>query len=207
MRNSVENIGIIILAAGASKRLGKPKQLLVFQGETLLKRAVKTALASGCRPVIVVLGANGEILKPEIEAFNIEIAGNANWENGMGASIQAGVKKLLKICPDASGAILTVCDQPFVSADLISQLTKSFRATDAPIIACSYNETIGVPALFSHRLFPELIALKADNGAKKIIYKYKKNVIEIPFESGATDVDTEQDYLNLIDLEEYDFGK
>lgn len=198
MGKSVEKIGIVILAAGASNRLGKPKQALVFQGETLLKRAVQTALASDCRPVIVVLGANAEILKPEIEEFEVEIVENFDWRDGIGISIQTGLKKLLEICPDASGAVLTVCDQPFVSADLILRLTKTFRATDAPIVACAYKNTIGVPALFSPRFFSELIALKADNGAKKIIYEHLENVIEISFEAGATDVDTEQDYLNLV---------
>ncbi len=195
------------MAAGVSKRLGKPKQLLLFQGETLLERAAKTALASRCRPVIVVLGANAENLKQKIEEFEIEIVENPDWENGMGTSIQIGLKKLLAIQPDVSGAVLTVCDQPFISANLIIELVKNFRVTDTPIVACSYGDTIGVPALFSRRFFPELMTLKADNGAKKIIYEHLENVVEISFEAGAIDVDTEQDYLNLIEPDEYNFEK
>lgn len=200
MENSAENIAVIILAAGASKRLGKPKQLLVFRGETLLTRAVKAALSSGCRPVIVVLSANAESVRREIEEFDVEIAENREWKNGMGTSIRIGLEKLLEMQPDISAAVLAVCDQPFVSADLIEQLAVSFRLTNAPIVACSYGDTIGVPTLFSRRLFLELSSLETDGGAKKIIYRHRKSVVEIPFEAGATDIDTERDYLNLIDL-------
>ena len=201
MEKTTDNIGIILLAAGASKRLGKPKQLLQFQNETLLKRSAKIALDSHCHPVIVVLGANAEKLRVEIEAFDVEIVENADWEHGMGTSIQIGIKRFSENYPNASGVVVMVCDQPFVSADLIEQLVKSFRQTSAPIIASSYGETIGVPALFSRQIFPELMLLEADNGAKKIIYKHRKNVVMIAFEAGATDVDTEQDYSNLIKLE------
>lgn len=198
MENRAENIAVVILAAGASRRLGKAKQLLVFRGETLLRRAVKTALASVCHPVIAVFGANAENLRGEIDAFDVEIVENPHWENGMGTSIQIGLKSLAENYPNASGAVLMVCDQPFVSVDLIEQLTRNFRLTNSPIVACSYGDTIGVPALFSRRLFPELMNLKADDGAKKIIYRHLENVVEISFEAGATDVDTEQDYLNLM---------
>ncbi len=207
MKKNVGDIGLVLLAAGASKRLEKPKQLLRFQGETLLKRAVITALASDCRPVIAALGANAEKLKREIEEFDIEIVENPDWEKGMGSSIKIGLEKLSEICPEISGVVLMVCDQPFVSADLIARLIESFRATGAPIVACSYGATLGVPALFSQRFFPELLALNADGGAKKIISEHRTDVTEIDFEAGATDIDTEQDYLNLIKFNESDFQK
>ncbi len=207
MKKSTKNIGIIVLAAGASKRLGKPKQLLYFRGETLLKRAAKIAAASGCQPVIVVLGANTENLAREIEEFDVEIVENLDWENGMGTSIQSGLKRLLEICPDISGVIITVGDQPLVSVELIRKLTASFRLSDVPIVACSYGDAIGVPALFSRRILPELSALEADTGARKIIYRYRESVFKIPFEAGAVDVDTERDYLNLIESSEKNFEK
>jgi len=203
MKKSVDNIGLILLAAGASKRLGKPKQSLHFKGETLLRRAVKTALASDCNPVIIILGANAEKFMREIEKFDVEIVENLNWEKGMGTSIQIGLEELLKIQPEISGVILAVCDQPFVSAQLLNRLIENFRLTNAPIIACAYGETLGVPTLFSRNLFSELLTLKADNGAKKIIYKHLEKVIKIPFEAGALDIDTEQDYLNLIELDKF----
>ncbi len=203
MKKSVDNIGLILLAAGASKRLGKPKQSLHFKGETLLRRAVKTALASDCNPVIIILGANAEKFMREIEKFDVEIVENLNWEKGMGTSIQIGLEELLKIQPEISGVILAVCDQPFVSAQLLNRLIENFRLTNAPIVASSYGDTIGVPALFSRNLFSELISLEADNGAKKIIYKHRDSVVKILFEAGALDIDTEQDYLNLIELDKF----
>lgn len=205
MEKKPDNIGLILLAAGASKRLGKPKQLLQFQNETLLKRSVKIALGSGCHPVIVVLGANAEKLSSEIEEFDVEIVENAKWEHGMGTSIRIGVKRFSENFPNASGAVVMVCDQPLVSVDLIKQLVKSFRRTSAPIIASSYGETIGVPALFSRQIFPELLTLKKDNGAKKIIYKHRENIVKIAFEAGVIDVDTEQDYLKLLTTTKSDF--
>jgi molybdenum cofactor cytidylyltransferase len=205
MQKTVENIGLIVLAAGASKRLGRSKQLLRFQGETLLKRSIKNALDSDCRLVIVVLGANAETLRLEIEEFDVEIAENLDWENGMGTSIKIGLEKLLEMQPDISGAILTVCDQPFVSANLINRLVKNFLENNVPVVACSYDNTIGVPALFSRELFSELADLDSEGGAKKIIYKYKENMIEIPFQSGMTDIDTEDDYLKLLNSGEQRF--
>lgn len=201
MEKNTENIGLILLAAGASKRLGKPKQLLQFQNETLLKRSVKIAHDSCCHPVIVVLSANAEKLALEIEEFNVEIVVNTESEHGMGTSIQIGTKYFSENHPDISGVILMVCDQPFVSVDLIEKMVRSFRQTNALIVASSYRDTIGVPALFSRLIFTELMQLTADDGAKKIIYKHRENVINIPFEAGAIDVDTEQDYLNLIKTE------
>jgi molybdenum cofactor cytidylyltransferase len=205
MEKTTDNIGLILLAAGASKRLGKLKQLLHFSGETLLQRAVKTALASECRPLIIVLGANAEKLAREIEEFDVELVENTEWENGMGTSIQIGIKHFSENYPNAAAVVLMVCDQPFVSVDLIEQLVRSFRRTNAPVTASSYGNTVGVPALFSRKLFPELMQLKADNGAKKIIYEHRENVIKIPFEEGLIDVDTEQDYLNLMKSVKSDF--
>ena len=197
METTTESIGLILLAAGASKRLGKPKQLLQFQNETLLKRSVKIALDSGCHPVIVVLGANAEKLKDEIVEFDVEITENPVWENGMGTSIQIGMQSLSENHPNASAVVLLVCDQPFVSVELLEQLIENFRLTNAPIVASAYGDTMGVPALFSRQIFAELMLLEADNGAKKIIYEHRQNVVKIPFEAGTIDVDTEQDYLNL----------
>lgn len=191
-------IGLILLAAGQSKRLGRPKQLLEFRGETLIDRSIKTALDSICRPIIVVVGANAENLRGEIGKFDVELIENPEWEKGMGTSVKIGVRTLLQNYPKASGAVLTVCDQPFVSSALINRLAEIFQTSDAPIIASSYENTLGVPALFGRDLFDELANLNADEGARKIIDGHREKVFKIPFGAGAIDVDTEQDYQNLI---------
>lgn len=189
-------IGLIILAAGASIRLGKPKQLLNFKGKTLLRRIACESLASVCRPVIVVLGANGERFKDELKDYDVYIARNSHWEEGMGSSIQVGLRKLLEINKAVSGVIIAVCDQPFVTSEVINKLFETFEETKAPIIASAYQETQGVPALFSAKLFPQLLDLKS-GGAQKIINQYKSETVGVPFEKGAIDIDTPQDYEEI----------
>src|SRR5690349_780585 len=107
-------IGLIILAAGASTRLGTPKQILKFKGETLLRRIAREATSSVCRPVVVVLGCEFERLKCELTNLDVHIIENSEWEEGMASSIRAGIKKLLEINGSAEAVVLTVCDQPFV---------------------------------------------------------------------------------------------
>lgn len=197
MEKPFENVGIVVLAAGSSARLGVPKQSLKFAGETLLRRAVRTAISSGCRPVVVTLGANAEDLRGEIERFEIEIVENKNWEIGMSSSIRCGLEKLLAMKPQAEGVIIIVCDQPFVSVEILTQLVENHQASGAPIVVCAYKETVGVPAFFSREFFPHLLALEGDAGAKKIIKKFSAQVSTVAFPDGAFDVDTAEDYVNL----------
>ena len=187
--------GIIILAAGSSSRLGKPKQNLVYKGQTLLQRAVATAAASVCRPVIIVLGANEEMIKPTIESDNINIIHNPDWQEGMASSISSGITALQKIEPEADSVVLMLCDQPFVDAALLDQLVQKKSAEG--IVASSYNDTIGAPVLFGAAYFNELLLLKGQEGAKKLLLKYPDDVATIPFPLGGIDIDTVEDYEKL----------
>lgn len=189
--------GLIILAAGASVRLGAPKQLLSFKGETLLRRVVRQALESVCQPVVVVLGKDAETFKDHLDEFNVSVAYNDEWEKGMGSSIKTGIEKLLEIDRETEGAVLTVCDQPFVTSAVINQLVENFYQKKSLIVASAYAETLGVPALFSRKLFPELAALKDKSGAKEIITCFSENVVSIHFPDGAIDIDTMEDFRRL----------
>src|ERR1700743_3229576 len=102
--------GIVILAAGSSSRLGQPKQNLVYKGKTLLQRAVETAMASICETVVVVLGANTEVIKPTIANYGVEIVENIEWNEGMASSIRNGLKKVLQMNPHVQSVILMLCD-------------------------------------------------------------------------------------------------
>ncbi|HMS39340.1 MAG TPA: nucleotidyltransferase family protein [Pyrinomonadaceae bacterium] len=190
-------IGIIILAAGASSRLGTPKQLLRFEGKTLLRRAVETAIETNYR-IIVVLGANFERTKAEIEDLEIEICFNKNWQDGMSSSLKTGLKKLLEIAPNLSAVIITLCDQPFINSQVFNNLAETFEKTNAPIVACNYAETIGVPALFSHLFFDELLNLSADEGARKIIKNHLAEVEKISVPQAEIDIDTAEDFQKLF---------
>lgn len=187
-------IGIIILAAGASTRMGKPKQLLPYQGRSLLRHITEVAIASKNQPIIVVLGANAEIIKPEICQLPVQIVENLQWASGMSSSIQAGVNALGQ---NVEAVAIALCDQPFVSVQVINQLVEAYRRSDKAIVACEYADTLGVPALFHHTFFSKLTNLKQGEGAKQIIKKYINQVTSIPFLQGKIDIDTPDDYEQL----------
>jgi molybdenum cofactor cytidylyltransferase len=187
--------GIIILAAGSSGRLGSPKQNLIYKGETLLQRAVRAAKASACNVIIVVLGANEEIIKPTIEGLNITTIRNPDWQEGMASSIRTGVNNLRQSGQNIDSAILMLCDQPFIDAELLNQLVQRKQAKG--ITACTYKDTIGPPVLFTKKYFDELLLLKGHEGAKKLILKYPGDVETIPFPLGAVDIDTMEDFERL----------
>ncbi|WP_295669863.1 nucleotidyltransferase family protein [uncultured Mucilaginibacter sp.] len=187
--------GIIILAAGSSSRLGKPKQNLIFKGKTLLQRAIETAIASVCEPVVVVLGGNAEAIEPTIKNYDINIIHNPEWNEGMSSSIRTGLSGLLKIEPNIQSVILMLCDQPFTDTYLLNHLIMANG--EQGITACSYNNTTGPPVLFDVVYFKDLLSLKGTEGAKKVIHKYPDKVIEILFPHGSVDIDTIEDFEKL----------
>lgn len=193
-----EHISITILAAGASTRLGQPKQLLEFKGKTLIAHAIEQALEAKCGKVSVILGANHEKVQPTIQSYPVEIIQNTNWEEGIGNSIALGISTLEKQDPKTKGALLMLCDQPFVTSDLLKKLLEKFQTSSNLVTACSYDNTIGIPAIFDQQLFEELKKLKGDRGAKKVILKYEKQAEFVSFVEGGVDVDTLEDYEALI---------
>lgn len=192
-------IGIIILAAGASVRLGKPKQLLKFQGQTLIRRAAQTALATKSQKVAVVLGANFHWIKKEIEDLPVEIVINENWQSGMSSSVKTGLGKLLEIEPNLSAVVIQLCDQPLINSAVLNQIIKKYQRTKTKIVAAEYAGTVGVPALFADTVFSELLNLTAQNGAKKIIEKHLSAVEKVYIPEAEIDIDTQPDYEKLLD--------
>lgn len=190
--------GLVILAAGASSRLGEPKQQLYFQGKTLLQRAIQAAQESGCAPVAVVLGANYEKLFPELENHPVVAVQNPEWQEGMAASIRSGLHALLQIKPELSDCIFMVCDQPYADAEVLKKLIQARQDGRNGIVASAYNNTLGTPVLFNKVYFPELLALQGQEGAKKLIMKHKAAVTDIAFPAGAIDIDTAADYTALL---------
>jgi molybdenum cofactor cytidylyltransferase len=191
---AAKNIGIILLAAGGSVRLGHPKQLLKFGDRTLLEYCIEAALASRAKPVVVVLGANADQLQQEINTEKVQVVMNQNWEEGMASSIRCGVSAFDDI---VEGIILMVCDQPYVSADLLNELIETHQKSGKQIVACSYGNTFGPPVFFHRSLFGELLQLKGDVGARNIVKQHSDLVETIPFVKGIVDIDTEADYSKL----------
>ena len=191
------SIAAIILAAGSSSRMGRPKQLLPYGGETLLGQACSTALASVCDPVLVVIGSSADLIKGALTSLPVEIAENPHWERGLGASLKVGIQ-VIADRPEVSAALILLCDQPLVTSRHLDQLVDCYRSTGAPIVASAYSGQLGVPALFDRGLFPELLALEDGSGAKKLLGRDPGRVLSVPLEDGHVDVDTVGEYESLL---------
>ena len=195
--NTKKDCAVIILAAGQSSRLGEPKQLLKYQNKTLLQHAIDAAKQTSIEPIIVVLGSNADPILRKIETSAIHIVKNDNWQSGMASTIRCGIQALQTLDSAIEAAILMVCDQPFVTRDLLSSLIKKQEETDKPIIASQYGDTIGTPALFSKQFFAQLMDLSGDTGAKKIMMQHSDLVDTVSFPQGGIDIDTIDDYEAL----------
>ncbi|MEH2448052.1 MAG: nucleotidyltransferase family protein [Nostoc sp.] len=198
--NKKSTIAIMILAAGASTRMGTPKQLLLYQGHSFLQYITEMAIASVCQPVIVVLGANAEQIHPQIKQLPVRVIKNLDWACGMSTSIKSGIELLNNLPQKIEAVVITLCDQPFVSYQIINQLVDAYYSEKKPIIACEYAGTLGVPSLFSQMFFSELAALKETSGAKKVINNNLNKVFSIPFPLGNIDIDTPKDYKQLLSI-------
>jgi len=191
-------VGLLLLAAGSSSRLARPKQLLPYQGKTLLRHAAEVAAASPCRPLVLVTGALHDELLPEIEGLPFHVVRNDNWADGMGGSIAAGLAELETAAegPKVDAVVVILCDQPLLNEDVIGQLIVQFQATGQPVVASAYAGIQGVPALFGRAVFPQLLDLRGANGARELLQQYA-HLPAIDFPGGATDVDTAAQYEAL----------
>jgi molybdenum cofactor cytidylyltransferase len=198
MSYTISYFGIIILAAGSSSRMGKPKQLLAFEGTTLLSRVVSLACQSGDNPVVVVLGANADVIKKNLTVSRAEVVVNEGWEEGMASSLRKGLAAMNEKHPEVDGVLILVGDQPYLNNQHIKQLLEAQIKSGLPIAACSYSGIIGTPVLFHKSIFLELMALQGDVGAKRIIQNRKQDVVTVLFDKGIVDIDTPDDYDKLL---------
>jgi len=193
----VNSCGIVILAAGASTRLGKPKQLLQYRGKTLLGHAINEATNSNADAVVVIFGKDADLFKKEIDEKKIRVAINSSWEEGMASSVRLGLDTLLNAKPYIDAVIFMVCDQPHISSSILNELIKTQQKTTKQIVSCNYGESKGPPALFHKKYFKELMKLSGDAGARKIIQQNMNDVATILFPEGRIDIDTNEDYEAL----------
>lgn len=193
-----DKTAIVILAAGNSSRLGKPKQLLSYKNTSLLKNTILQASLAPNTVIIVVTGANHELVEKEIAASKATIIFNPDWQSGMSTSISKGLTEILRLYPEIEKCIFAVCDQPFVTTGIFENLISEHNTTKNGIVASSYSDTLGTPVLFHKKYFNELLNLKGQEGAKKIINKFHDDTVSILFEKGNIDIDKEEDYLKLI---------
>ncbi|GAB2856178.1 nucleotidyltransferase family protein [Hymenobacter ruber] len=189
-------VALLLLAAGASTRMGRPKQLLLYHGRTLLRHAAETAVASSCAPIVLVTGALHESLVAEVSGLPIHAIHNPDWETGMASSIRAGLGALAGTAPVAVLIMLT--DQPLVTPELLRELMARQQQTQAPVVAATYGDTLGVPAVFAAAKLPELLELQGQQGAGRLIASYGAAVQRVPFPEGLLDVDTPAQYAALL---------
>jgi molybdenum cofactor cytidylyltransferase len=193
----LRRIGVVILAAGGSNRLGQPKQLIVFQNKPLLQNIIDQAHAFTFVSYVMVLGAHVAEIQKSIAPGNFNIIINENWKEGIASSIRKGVEGSLVIDPRLEHILILLSDQPFVTSKLIHELLETHQKQGKEITASKYEDTVGVPAIFARRLFKELCSLEGDRGARLLIKKYHENLAVVPFELGSIDVDIPEDHNKL----------
>lgn len=191
------SFGCVLLAAGASLRMGQPKQLLPIAGRPLIARAATAALASPAQLVIVVLGANEDKVRPALAGLPVTIAINPEWREGMAASIRAGLDMIEKICPALDAVLLAPVDQPAFSSTAIARLAVAFASSSNRIAAARYGGRFGTPAIFGRVHFEALKALRGDEGARALLRIHSETVAAIDLPELAVDIDTPADYERL----------
>lgn len=197
--SELSNIAVVILAAGSSSRLGRPKQLVEFQNKSLLQHVIDTIDKFHFNPSLLVLGANGDQIRESINLKNVTVLLNENWPEGIASSIRLGVSESMKLNGSLDGILFLLSDQPFVNKKLIEELIEKHVNGDQPITACKYSGDVGVPVIFGKQFFSQLFELKGDVGAKKIITQNLDDVQRVVFKKGSFDVDTEEDVHKLLD--------
>ena len=187
----------VILAAGASTRLGRPKQLLDWQGEPLVRRAALSALEAGLDPVCVVVGASGDAVAAALHGLCVAVVRCENWQDGQSASLKAGLAGAQRLRPDLGGVAFLLSDQPFVSPGLIRALLDHQAETLAQAVAPRVGQRRANPVLFDHGQFGALMALEGDAGGRQILAGLDVALLDWPDARILKDIDTLEDYQSL----------
>ena len=177
--------------------MGRLKQSLQFRGSSLLRRAATAAVDADCHPIVVVTGANESLSRRELDGLDVRAVWNCEWETGMASSIGVGLASLTSD-RDVDAAVLMLCDQPHVTAEVIAALVDAHEVSGSPVIASSYGDGFGAPALFGRALFAELAGLQGAAGAKEVIARHASDARFIAFPEGEVDVDTPEDFARLV---------
>lgn len=206
-----EQIAGILLAAGEASRYGKPKQLLDFHGEPFVRRVAQTALAAGLNPVVVVTGANAELVEAVVRDLPVQIVRNEQWREGQASSVRAG---LTPLCPpifaelrenggmkggvEVGGAVFLLVDQPQVTVHVLEALKSRHAEGLFPIVAPLAADRRANPVLFDYDTFPELLKLEGDTGGRAVMRQFPVEYVPWHDESLLFDVDSEDDYRKLL---------
>ena len=190
----MQDTALVLLAAGRSARLGTPKQLLMHEGRSFVRRAASTAIEADMGRVYVVLGAAANEVSKELEGLPVTTMVNEGWEEGMGSSIRRALEMILTGSIHPERILVMVCDQPKVNSDLLRELADRMVGSGKPVVACRYGDVSGTPAVFDRTMYPMLLELCGDRGAGKLIASMPDRVETVDFPAGSEDIDTMEDY-------------
>jgi 4-nitrophenyl phosphatase len=193
-------VAAVILAAGASTRFGRCKQLLDWKGKPLLVHVADVALHAGLDPVIAVLGCQADQTYAVLGDRSVQTLINWRWEEGLSTSVHTG---LAAVPPQAEAALFLQCDQPLVSPDLLRSIVARFKETGSAIVHPMHAGSRGTPVLFARRLFPELSAVSGDEGGRSLIARHADDVATVAVDDARelTDVDTWEDYQEIEEVD------
>jgi molybdenum cofactor cytidylyltransferase len=188
---------VLVLAAGASTRLGSPKQLARVRGRPALQSVVATAMSVAGQAVSVVVGAHAADIMPMLARTGASTVVNRRWEEGLSSSIRTGIAALP---PGTEAVLLLLGDQVAVTADDLRRLVAAWKGQDAVIVAALYQQAPGVPAVFPRWCFPELGELRGDRGARYILQRHSSRLVHVPMPNAVIDIDTPEDLKRLNEL-------
>ena len=194
----MKELPTLILAAGASKRMGSPKALLPWGPKNVLRQVVGEVRAAGLGEVLLVTGAHREALQEEAKPLEIPTHYNPDWQSGMGSSLSTGLREVSRRYPQAAALLVVLVDQPLLSRGYLRRIRKEHGAYPNHIIASDYGTFAGVPALFPRRFWPGLEDLEGDRGARGLIAAQKDACRLLDPGLAITDIDTPQAYRQAL---------
>lgn len=190
------DLHVLILAAGASTRLGKPKQLVRLGGQPALHLVVASAVAVAGHAVTVVVGAHARQLTRLLGKMPVSVIVNRHWQEGMASSLRLGVSSLPPTC---AAVLVLLGDQVVITADDLQRLISAWQGQDSALAAASYDRQIGVPAIFPRSCFTELLQLRGDRGARAVLERHRYHLVRVPMPNAAVDLDTPADLVALTE--------
>lgn len=188
-------ISAILLAAGESTRMGRPKQLLPWQGKTLLQHCLETVLRSDADEVVLVLGYKADLIRKRLPALPVKIVTNPDYHQGMAASLRCGLRAM---DPASEAFLVVLADQPGIGPETVNTLIRRFRQADPQrgIVRPAYRGRGGHPVLMAVRYLQEALQLEGDEGARRILLNHPGDILEVPLDHDAVlkDIDTPDQY-------------
>jgi molybdenum cofactor cytidylyltransferase len=192
-------LGAILLAAGASTRMGCVKLLLPWKNSTLLEHSIEQLKESEIDFFVVVLGANQDIMREKVNFDGIDVVVNSQWQKGMATSIASGVSFLLKKKPEIQSVLVALADQPLLDYKYYNNLIDKFLISKNKIVASSYSDAMGVPAIFDRDYFDDLLNLEGSQGARSLLRGGSVKVTPVNAGELALDLDTRETYNRVYE--------